>query len=248
MRFAALLILVMVAGWAAPLAQVEAGGALESLTLQIAVDETLLEDSLREFRKLTLRRKEVATRVTQLQEALDAAVGDPDAAAAGRLDLLIEQVQRAAGERRSLFEQERVLLERISSARRRIALLSEKVETLEGRVADQRESGPLNGTWDVVLLPLEQRGSCRLKQEGAVVNGTYEFAGGWTGSLQGTLVERKVYLVRIDSRLGKMMEFEGYLSTDGRRMTGTWLNYELSGAEGSTGQWSAERRDQDRMP
>ncbi|HXV75742.1 MAG TPA: hypothetical protein VD788_05430, partial [Candidatus Polarisedimenticolaceae bacterium] len=61
-------------------------------------------------------------------------------------------------------------------------------------------------------------------------------------SLQGTLVKRKVYLVRIDSELGKSMELEGFLSTDGSTIKGSWLNFELAGAEGSTGQWSATKR------
>ena len=78
---------------------------------------------------------------------------------------------------------------------------------------------------------------------GAVINGTYELEGGWTGSLQGTLVNRKIFLVRIDSKLGKSMELEGYLSSDGERSRGSWLNYELAGSEGATGQWTAERQD-----
>ena len=59
---------------------------------------------------------------------------------------------------------------------------------------------------------------------------------------KGGLVNRKVYLVRIDSKLGKSMELEGYLSADGKRIRGTWLNFELAGREGATGQWSATRR------
>ena len=39
------------------------------------------------------------------------------------------------------------------------------------------------------------------------------------------------------------MEFEGYLSSDGGSIRGSWLSYELAGSEGSTGQWSATRRD-----
>ena len=114
---------------------------------------------------------------------------------------------------------------------------------LEELAVDVEETAEgLTGTWDIVLLPIDQRGTCQLQQSGAVLNGTYQLDGGWTGSLQGTLVNRKVFLVRIDSRLGKSMELEGFLSSDGRQIRGTWLSYELAGNEGSTGQWSAERR------
>ena len=61
-------------------------------------------------------------------------------------------------------------------------------------------------------MPLEQHGLFVLRQAGTLVSGTYELDGGWTGSLQGTLVNRKVFLVRIDSKLGRMMELEGFLS------------------------------------
>jgi hypothetical protein len=81
---------------------------------------------------------------------------------------------------------------------------------------------------------------------GTLVSGTYELDGGWSGSLQGTLVDRKVFLVRIDSKLGRMMELEGFLAAEGDRVRGTWLNYELAGGEGSTGHWSATKRAAER--
>ena len=90
---------------------------------------------------------------------------------------------------------------------------------------------------------LNQRGLFVLRQAGTLVSGTYELDGGWTGSLQGTLVNRKVFLVRIDSKLGRMMELEGFLSGEETLIRGTWLNYELAGAEGASGHWSARKRD-----
>ena len=81
-----------------------------------------------------------------------------------------------------------------------------------------------------------------VSQSGALVTGTYRLEGGWTGSVQGTLVERKVYLVRIDSKLGRSMELEGALSGDRKQIRGSWLRYELAGSEGGSGQWSARRR------
>ena len=54
---------------------------------------------------------------------------------------------------------------------------------------------------------------------------------------------RKVFLVRIDSKLGRMMELEGFLSGEETVIRGTWLNYELAGGEGASGHWSARKRD-----
>ena len=87
----------------------------------------------------------------------------------------------------------------------------------------------------------EQNGAFNLIQTGTLISGTYRLAGGWSGSLQGTLVNRKVYLVRIDSKLGRSMEFEGALSPDGETIRGVWLNYDLGSAGGAEGQWSATR-------
>jgi len=95
--------------------------------------------------------------------------------------------------------------------------------------------------WDIVLLPINQRGKCALSQSGTIVGGTYRLSGGFSGSLRGTLVQNKVFLERIDSKLGKVMELEGRLSVDGTRIRGTWLSYELAEGDGGTGQWTAVR-------
>jgi hypothetical protein len=91
-------------------------------------------------------------------------------------------------------------------------------------------------------MPSGQRGNFQLNQSGTLVTGTYRLDGGWDGSVQGTLVKRKVYLVRIDSQLGRSMELEGTLSGDGEQIRGSWLRYELAGTEGGSGQWSARKR------
>ena len=120
-------------------------------------------------------------------------------------------------------------------------MLEERIAALAARAEDS--GGALTGQWDVALLPSNIEGVFSMSQSGTLLSGTYRLQGGWTGSLQGTLVERKLYLVRIDSKLGKMMEFEGFVSADGERVRGTWLNYEMAGASaGATGQFSFERR------
>jgi hypothetical protein len=239
-----LILLALIAGPPLLAQPDEEGEPLEAVRVALGVEQTMLEANLREHQNLVLRREEAAARLTTLHKALDEAVADEKSANSGRLDLLIDQVVRVNGERDALFGSERALLERISDRRKRINLYAARISELEGREREEVQEG-LTGTWDLVLMPIELRGTARLKQEGAVVTGTYEFSGGWTGSLQGTLVNRKVFLVRIDSQLGKMMEFEGYLSRDDQRIRGSWLNYEMSGAEGATGQWTAERRLED---
>jgi hypothetical protein len=210
----------------------------------LELERTLLEDDARRFDELARQRVELTQRASQAHEALDAAVARREATAPEQIARLLDQAVRADAQRESLVAALAAVAERIQDRLRRIALLSVELERAQ-QSPEPARSGALTGTWDLVFLPSEQRGRASLDQTGALVSGTYELAGGWTGSLQGTLVNRKVYLVRIDSRLGKSMELEGYLSSDGERIRGSWLNYELAGQEGSTGHWSAQRVTQD---
>jgi hypothetical protein len=158
-----------------------------------------------------------------------------------RIDLLMDQLERAHANQDALLKAERDVVRRVTDHLERLELLAQQLDTLRA-ARETRERESLSGTWDLVLMPAQQRGSCTLRQTGAVISGTYQLAGGWTGSFQGTLVNRKVFLVRIDSQLGKSMELEGFVAADGNRIRGTWLSYELAGAEGATGEWSAQRR------
>lgn len=220
------------------------GGPAAAVAAEIEVERSLLAEDLDRYDRLVRKRDLLASRLAEIYRTLDAAVRSGVGATPEQVDALLEQLGRTEAERGGLLASEVTLVEHIRDRRRRIVLLLEQMELLEGR--DRHEAGALTGTWDVVLMPLEQHGLFVLRQAGTLVSGTYELDGGWTGSLQGTLVNRKVFLVRIDSKLGRMMELEGFLSADGRQIRGTWLSYEAAGGEGSTGQWSAQKREEAR--
>ena len=112
-------------------------------------------------------------------------------------------------------------------------ILQDRISRLRTTLPSDTES--LTGTWNVSYLPSGDSGVFTLRQAGTLVIGEYALEGGWKGSFKGTFVDGKVLLHRIDSKLGRMMEFEGYLSADGKQIRGTWLNYDLAGSEGSTG-------------
>jgi hypothetical protein len=212
----------------------------EALTVVIEIERAMLEQSRARHEALTRRRGDLLEEIALLRGALDDAVGERASPDHRRIQQLAEQLERIESERAGLALTERLIVDRVAQHLERLVLFEEQLEALEAR--EERVEGRLTGTWDLVLLPIEQRGTAVLDQSGALVSGTYQFEGGFNGSLQGTLVNRKVFLVRIDSRLGKSMELEGYLSSDGKRIRGSWLNYELAGGEGATGQWTAERR------
>jgi len=215
-------------------------GPAAAVAADVEVERALLAEDLDRYDRLMRKRDLTNSRLAEIYRTLDAAVRSGVGATPEQMDALLEQLGRTEAERDELLMQGIALVEQIRDRRRRVVLLLEQLELLEGR--ERQEAGVLSGTWDVVLMPLEQRGLFVLRQTGTLVSGTYELDGGWTGSLQGTLVNRKVFLVRIDSKLGRMMELEGFLSGEATLIRGTWLNYELAGGEGANGHWSAEKR------
>jgi hypothetical protein len=220
--------------------------ASAAISAQIEVERTLLVEDLNRYDRLAQKRDLATNRVVELHRSLDSAVRAGVAASPEQVDALLEQLAEAEAERAELLHQEQLLVREIRDRRREIALLLEQVDRFEQIEGRRGEGGALTGTWDVVLLPVEQRGIFAFRQSGTLVSGTYQLDGGWTGSLQGTLVNRKLFLIRIDSKLGRMMELEGVLATEGDQIRGTWLNYELAGSEGATGHWSATRREEER--
>ncbi len=243
MRAATLVVgLALAAGTlAAEPAPVQGGDAAVALAAEVEVERAMIAEDARRHEQLAARRAQTAVRLQNLYASLDHVVRQEADASRDELESLNGQIDDAAREFDQIVASQRALADRMIDHLRRI-------ELLEGRLGQIRESrqavaGPLSGSWQVVLLPAQQRGEFTLTQTGTIVTGTYTLEGGWTGSLQGTLVNRKVYLVRIDSRLGRSMELQGTLSSDGSQIRGTWLNYDLAAEGGSEGQWSATRAE-----
>lgn len=214
--------------------------AAEAVSASIEVERTLQREDVARHERLSNERDQAVARLSTLYDALDVAV-KKETGNAQAIDDLLSRIELAERERAGLIESERAVVDRIRDRGRRIELFEERLQALQSRASES--TGPLTARWDVVLLPGNQRGTFVLSQNGTLVTGTYSLEGGWSGSLQGTLVNRKVYLERIDSKLGRSAKFEGYLSSDGSQIRGTWLSYELAAEVGGAGgQWSAVRR------
>jgi len=216
--------------------------SVEAVTATLDVERTLLKEDMDRHERISSDRTRVASRLSETYVELDAAFKRNDPLLSKSIEETRQKIDEAESERADLLQKETVLLERIQDRMRRIRLLEERLASLQERV--QEVAGPLAGRWDVTFLPTDVRGVFSLTQSGTIVSGTYQLEGGWTGSLQGTLVNRKVHLERIDSKLGRSAEFEGFLSSDGSRIRGTWRTYELSAQDPAAGQWSAVRRSQ----
>jgi hypothetical protein len=127
------------------------------------------------------------------------------------------------------------------AGRLRIAELEAEVERLESAVGTSDD--PVSGPWRLVVEPGGQEGYMSLVLDGTLVQGTYQLAGGWTGSLRGTLVAGKLRLERIDSQIGFSSVFYARLIGSGEeaRLEGTWDATQLATGMPSSGSWVAER-------
>lgn len=217
-----------------------ASDATEALTASIDVERALLIEDVERHERLVAERARIQVRLQNLYATLDAALRneEPDPV---QLDEVLAQVEAAERERNDTVEAQRRLVRGAIERARTIRALEARMGVLEAR--EDSVAGPLAGRWTVTLLPTGQRGVFHIEQNGVLVSGTYTLEGGWSGSLQGTLVNRKLYLVRIDSKLGRSMEFEGFLAAEGDVIRGTWLNYDLGAEGGAEGEWSARRVD-----
>jgi hypothetical protein len=241
---AILVVLVLSVGGLVSWARGEAiprGGL--SLSAVLDVQRILLSEDLERYDRLTAKRSDLAGRLAALYRALDTAVQDEGGGSLEEVETLTEQVGEVEAERAELLTTQRLLIDRIRERQRAIGLIEERLAAMPDNQSGL--AGALVGTWDVIFLPSQQGGTFTFSQTGTLINGTYALDGGWTGSLQGTLINRKVYMVRIDSKKGRMMELEGFLAADGFGIRGTWLSYEVIGGDGARGQWSAEKRDSD---
>lgn len=218
-----------------------AAPASAALEESLAIESRLLEGDVSRHEQLAARRNQANLRLQNLHITLDHVIRQDEDASILEIETLIRDIEITEGEREQILAAQTVAVDRLLDRLRRIQVIQDRLgKARESTVAD---AGRLTGKWDVVFMPLDMRGVFELTQSGTLVSGTYRLDGGWTGSLQGTLVNRKVYLIRIDSKLGRSMEIEGILAPDDAIIRGTWMNYDLAAQDGAQGQWTATRAE-----
>jgi hypothetical protein len=215
--------------------------AIFNLDNQIRIEQSLLAELLAQYEASAEERDRYVQRLERLYGELEAAWDAPpesfDAEAVRRLDDELERLEKA---QEIAWSTGRRLRREVMQSRQRVDLLREQVDRLLQALPSDTES--LTGYWDVTLLSGGERGVFVLVQSGAVLSGEYGLQGGFRGSLQGTLIDGQVVLHRIDTRLGRVMDLDGLVSTDGNAIRGTWRRYDLSDGRPATGAWVANRR------
>jgi hypothetical protein len=216
-------------------------GALTGLEVDREIDEQALVDDLQRLARWRGRRTAAVERLRRLYEELDLSfnVGE-EIESTGASEELERQLREAEAAIEVLGQEGRTLRMRIQDRRRRLAALAERADDLIALLPADAES--LTGVWDVRFVPTDEHGVFSLYQTGTLLNGEYVLGGGWHGSLQGTVVDGKVFLERIDAVKGHFADLRGQVNTDGDTIRGTWLERDMTDNRPVEGSWIADKR------
>ncbi len=216
--------------------------AIYSLKVQLEIEQRRLDEALQRHSEQARAREDARDRLRRQYDDLDAMV---EGRAQGDTALILareEDIRKTEREMEALSDETRRIRETIRDAHARIELLGDRIGRLRKTLPSDTES--LTGSWDVSYLPSGDKGVFMLRQSGTLLAGEYTLEGGWKGSLQGTFVDGKVLLHRIDSKLGRSSDLEGMLAPDGRTLRGTWQSFILSGGQPTAGSWIARKRQE----
>lgn len=135
-----------------------------------------------------------------------------------------QMLRTAIGVRRSVLEQMQAEIRRLEEA-------------------SQASQDELSGRWSVAIEPGGMKGTFDLRLDGTLVTGVYQLAGGWKGSLRGTLIGEVVRLERIDTQQGFVAVYSGRLVAreGGKQLEGSWNATNLAAGMPAAGTWVARR-------
>lgn len=216
--------------------------AIYALRTQLDIEQRRLDTALQRHTDNARAREEARDRLTRLYGELDGMVSGRSAATPEAIAAREDDVSKAEAQMEALTREGRQIRIEIRDTRDWIDLLQDRIARLRKTLPSDKEA--LTGSWDVTYEPSGDQGVFMLRQSGTLLAGEYSLEGGWKGSLQGTIVDGKVHLSRIDAKLGRSSDLQGSVSPDGRTIHGTWQNFVLSGGEPVSGSWVARKRQE----
>jgi hypothetical protein len=148
-----------------------------------------------------------------------------------------ESVSDAEQDVRALLEKRRLIADRIVDRKRSIALI-------ESDLSIKKASDAITGRWTVTIDPGEQRGVFKMTLEGTIVSGEYTLEGDYSGSLRGTLINDRLRIERVDSKLGFTTVYIGRVARDGSSIGGTWEATTFGTGGPGSGRWLAVREEE----
>ncbi|MGH9399935.1 MAG: hypothetical protein ACRD00_06175 [Thermoanaerobaculia bacterium] len=196
---------------------------------RLAADTTRLSDI---SRRLETALSQLGSASRAVAEGVGRADSGPDELARRE-----EAVADAEQDVRSLLEKRRLAADRILDRKRSIALL-------EAELSARKPADAISGRWTITVEPGEQKGVFQLTLQGTLVSGEYTLEGGYAGSLRGTLINDRLRMERVDSKLGFTAVYVGRMARDGTTIGGTWEATNFGQGGPGSGRWQAVREDE----
>jgi hypothetical protein len=203
--------------------------------------------------ELTRQRRRLAAdarALTDVSRRLETALGQLAAAAravadgASRADAGPDEIARREEAVDASEQEVRVLLDRRRLVADRLVERRRSIAGLEADLQGRHPSDALSGRWTVYVEPGDQKGVFHMTLDGTIVSGDFTLEGGFTGSLRGTLVNDRLRIERVDSRLGFSTVYFGRLARDGNTIAGTWEATTFGGGTPGSGRWRAVREEE----
>lgn len=216
-----------------------AAEASDAVKAELARERKRLTSDSRTLADLSRRLETALNQLAAASRAVSESAAKNDAAddIARREDAVSDSEQEV----RALLERRRLLAERIVERRRSIT-------ALEAELQIRKPADAVSGRWAVTLDPGSQRGVFRMALDGTIVTGEYTLDGGYSGSLRGTLVNDRLRLERVDSRLGFSAVFYGRVARDAVSIAGTWESTTFGSGATGAGIWKAVREEGEENP
>jgi hypothetical protein len=214
-----------------------------SLEIERRIAQSHLEEDVKAYQELQEIWQETLYSMTSKRAVIDRMVlADPRTIDPNEMASAERELQDLVARFNSILYESQRIRDRITE---RVRLIN-AVESSIGRIReDQSENqGPLNGVWEVEIMPVGESGIFVLSQDGPQVVGEYLLGTDDRGSLEGTFVDNKLRLIRRDSRVGNHSVLKASYSFNAGTLNGTWQKYDLSGGI-TSGDWVGHRKDDD---
>ncbi len=230
--FCCALVFPLLAAWAGAQGR---DPVLEVLRLQLEIEKRVIATDLTNLERVQEQLSDAADRMVRLGDDLLRAQKDDEDS--GTLSARALDIRRAEAEVAELMATGQQLRIGLMSRRSHVDQLAAEVKRLEE--AASAFADELSGRWQVTVEPGGMRGTFDLKLDGTLVQGIYQLAGGWKGSLRGTFIGGNLRMERIDSQLGLVAVFHGRVASrdSERRVEGYWEGTNLAAGMASSGSW-----------
>lgn len=211
-----------------------------SLEIERQIAQSHLEEDLKAYEELQKIWQETLYSITSKRAVIDRMVlAGPRGTDLSEISQSERELQDLVARFNSVLYESQRIRDRITE---RVRLI-DAVEASIGRIReDQTENaGPLNGVWEVEIMPLGETGIFVLSHDGPQVVGEYLLGSSDRGSLEGTFVDGKLRLIRRDSRVGNHSVLKASYSFNNETLNGTWQKFDLSGGI-TSGDWVGHKK------